>query len=365
MARQPWKRLTVAQKAVIVALSEVEIKPHAIAQTVKCHVDTVYRTLNKHHKGGPLNNSVQLGRPRKTTPEQDTFIVDTVDKNRKIVPRQVQKLLEEQYGVQLSLSKIRWRLQMAGLDGCVCSRKPLLTVKNKMKRLLWAYQHRNWTPEQWKRVLWSDEKKFELFNSKRRQTCRRRKGEQLRSDTIQPTVKHGGGSAMFWGCFGGNQVGDLVQIHGIMRKEQYHAILVHHAIPSGMRLFSNGNWVFQEDNDPKHTSNMCKNYFRNKIKQSNGNLEKMTWPPQSPDLSPIELLWEEADRAVLEKKPTSVPELVRVVHEAWDELEATTMDKLLARMPRICQAVIDSEGGYFDEKLGFYRAMKSKQMVYH
>ena len=126
-------------------------------------------------------------------------------------------------------------------------------------------------------------KKIELFNSKRRQTCRRRKGEPLRNDTIQPTMKRGGGSAMFWGCFGGNQVGDLVQINGFMRKEHYHSISVHHAVPSGMRLFSNGEWVFQEDNDPKHTSNLCKRYFENKIKQQNGKLSKMNWPPQSPD----------------------------------------------------------------------------------
>ena len=46
--------------------------------------------------------------------------------------------------------------------------------------------------------LWSDEKKFEMFNSKRHQTCRRKKGESLCDDTIQGTVKHGGGPAMFW-----------------------------------------------------------------------------------------------------------------------------------------------------------------------
>jgi len=80
---------------------------------------------------------------------------------------------------------------------------------NKLKRLHWASLHQNWTIAQWKQVLWSDEKKFELFNSKRRIYCRRRKGEALREDTVQATVKHGGGPAMFWTCFGGLGMGDI------------------------------------------------------------------------------------------------------------------------------------------------------------
>ena len=46
---------------------------------------------------------------------------------------------------------------------------------NKLKRLLWAFQYRKWTVTQWKKIVWSDEKKFELFNSKRRTYCRRMK----------------------------------------------------------------------------------------------------------------------------------------------------------------------------------------------
>jgi hypothetical protein len=299
------------------------------------------------------------GRRKKTTEEQDAFIVDTVENNRKLVPRVVQKMLLEIYGVKLSLSRIRYRLQVAGLNGHVCVRKPLLSDVNKAKRLLWAFRHRNWTYEQWKQVLWSDEKKFELFNSKRRQHCRRRKGEALRDDTIQATVKHGGGSAMFWGCFGGKQVGDIFKIDGIMRKEEYHSILVHHAMPSGKRLYGNEKWIFQQDNDPKHSSKLCKKYLERK--QESGQMVTMDWPPQSPDLSPIELLWEEMDREVLERKPSSVAELVQVVKECWEGISSEVCDKLIKRMPLLCQAVLDAKGGYFDEKL----APQKKQFVYH
>ena len=88
----------------------------------------------------------------------------------------------------------------------------------------------------------------------------------------------------------------------------------------------------------------------------------MTWPPQSPDLSPIELLWDEVDRQVQSKKPTSIAELTSIVKDTWKEIAEDVLEKLLARMPLLCQAVIDAEGGYFNEKLA---PQKKKQMVYH
>ena len=87
---------------------------------------------------------------------------------------------------------------------------------------------------------------------------------------------------MIWGCFGGCKVGDLVQIKGIMKKENYHSILQKHAIPSGSRIIGK-NFILQQNNDPKHASKSCKNYFVNKERVKF--LQIMTWPPQSPDLS--------------------------------------------------------------------------------
>lgn len=246
----------------------------------------------------------------------------------------------------MCLSIIKNRLAEKGLNGRVAARKPYIRAINKQKRIAWAKAHESWTLEQWHKVLWSDESKFELFGSNRRVYVRRRPGERFHDNCLVPTVKHGGGSVMVWGCFGGKKCGDLKRINGILKKEGYHSILVRHAVPSGLRTIGK-NFVFQEDNDPKHSSNLCRNYLASK--EGKGVLQRMEWPPQSPDLNPIELLWDELDRKVKAKTQTNIDELFQNLQEAWREIEETTLVKLIERMPRLCKAVLKAKGGHFDE----------------
>ena len=79
-------------------------------------------------------------------------------------------------------------------------------------------------------------------------------------ECLTPSVKHGGGNVMVWGCFDADKVGDLYKVKGILNKEGYHSILQCHAIPCGQRL-NGDNFLLQQDNDPKHTSKLCNNYL--------------------------------------------------------------------------------------------------------
>lgn len=92
---------------------------------------------------------------------------------------------------------------------------------------------------------------------------RRYPGERFRNHCLLPTVKHGNGSIMVWGGVTGNGVAPLKRITGIIRQEAYHQILIRHAIPAGLNLIGRG-FIFQQDNDPKHTSNLCRNYIDRK-----------------------------------------------------------------------------------------------------
>ncbi|KAK6292566.1 hypothetical protein J4Q44_G00371500 [Coregonus suidteri] len=89
------------------------------------------------------------------------------------------------------------------------------------------------------------------------------------------------------------------------------------------------------DNDPKHTSRLCKGYL---TKERDGVLHQMTWPPQSPDLNPIEMVWDELDRRGKEKQPTSAQHMWELFQDCWKAF----LMKLVEKMPSVCKAVMKS-----------------------
>ena len=91
---------------------------------------------------------------------------------------------------------------------------------------------------------------------------------------MQGTVKHQK-SISVWGRFSWNGFGDLHRVKGILTGTEYRKILIHHMVPSANRLNPEG-FIFQQDNDPKHTSNVVKKYLQNK------KIEAMNWPAQLP-----------------------------------------------------------------------------------
>jgi transposase len=101
------------------------------------------------------------------------------------------------------------------------------------------------------------------------------------------------------------------------------------------------NITFQHDNDPKHTSKCIKTWLKkNKIKV-------LYWPPQSPDLNPIEHLWSEAKRRLYKlPKATSKEDLWKKLQEIWNNIKSEDCIKLIDSMPERIRDVMKVKGSY-------------------
>jgi hypothetical protein len=243
----------------------------------------------------------------------------------------------------VSSETVRRVLRKNSFKAVVKKKKPLLSARHRQRRLAFALKYRNWTVEDWKRVVWSDETKINRFGSDGKQWVWKQKGEGLIQREVQGTVKHGGGNIMVWGCMEWNEVGHLAEVEGRMDADQYVSILEDHMLPS---LEESGipedEVIFQQDNDPKHTSKKAKKWVEDH------NITLLDWPAQSPDLSPIEHQWVHLKRELAKypRAPTGVWELWKRVVEVWDAIPAEVCQNLIESMPRRLEAVIKAKGGH-------------------
>ncbi|GJQ67103.1 hypothetical protein Trydic_g8038 [Trypoxylus dichotomus] len=117
-------------------------------------------------EAGSLRNRKQSGRKRATTANENQLIVSW-KQNRFLTIPEITQQLEISERTPIPYTIVKRRLLTAGLRGKIAVKKPLLKQPHKKIRLEWAIQHKNWTIEQWYKVLWTKESKFRTFDSKR------------------------------------------------------------------------------------------------------------------------------------------------------------------------------------------------------
>ncbi|ORD99159.1 TC1A [Hepatospora eriocheir] len=133
----------------------------------------------------------------------------------------------------------------------------------------------------WRQILWSDETKINVFESDGRIYVRRERCNRYLKKYLTPTVKHGKGNIKLQGCFSYNGVDRLEIIKRNMDTIMYTKIFNKNLKKSAKDLGLDENFVFQQDNDPKHTAKITDDWFEK------NDINVLDWPSQSPDLNPI------------------------------------------------------------------------------
>jgi transposase len=331
------KELSKDTRDKIVEQHKAGIGYKTISKNLRVKVSTVGAIVRKWKKDKITVNHRRSGAPRKISPRGVTMIVRTVRANPRTTRDELVRDLKAA-GTSVTKRTVTNTLRRNGLRSCSARKVPLLKKNHVEARLKFANDHLNDSAYDWGKVLWSDETKIELFGINSTRRVWREKNTEFHPKNTIPTVKHGGGNIMLWGCFSAQGTGQLHRIEGRMDGAMYREILSDHLLPSARALKMGRGWTFMQDNDPKHTAKATQEWLRKH------HIKVLEWPSQSPVLNPIENLWRELKVRVSQRKPKNLQDLEVICQEEWANIPASTCANLIKDYRKRLLNVIENKG---------------------
>ncbi len=216
-------------------------------------------------------------------------------------------------------------------------RVPLLSDKNSTQRIQFTPDQQNWTIEDWKHVAWSDESWFLLQHS---DVGSESGVKNMKAWIILPCLN---GSGCWWWC---NDVGDiflanLEPIEHRLNTTVYLSIVADHVHPF-MTTVYHLLMYFQQDNASCHKAQIISDWFL----EHDNDFTLLKWPPQSPDLNPIEHLWDVVEREIhiMDVQTTNLQQLCDAIMSIWTKISEECFQHLVESMPRRINAVLKAKG---------------------
>ena len=322
--------LTAVQKAIIDTFKQEGKTQKDISERIGCSQSAVSR-----HLSGKSVGRKKCGRKRCTTRRGDRTLRKIVEKNRFQTLGDLRKKWTES-AVETSRATVHRRVQEVGYRCRIPQVKPLLNQKQWQKRLTWATEKQHWTVAQWSKVLFSDESNFCMSFGNQGARVWRKTGEREMPKCLKSSVKYPQ-SVMVWGAMSAAGVGPLCFIKGRVNAASYQEILEHFMLPSAEKLYGDEDFIFQHDLAPAHSAKTTGKWF------TDHGITVLNWPANSPDLNPIENLWDIVKRKLRDARPNTLDELKAAIEASWASITPQQCHRLIASMPRCIESFLQKD----------------------
>ncbi|UYV83858.1 hypothetical protein LAZ67_X000442 [Cordylochernes scorpioides] len=334
--RRQFKQTDAFTRGMVIGLKRAGWSIRQIAADTHLGASTVHRLWRRWLEQGNVAIYRNVGATRVTSARVDRRILRQAVAAPQATCTAILQHVQDTLDHSISTRTISRRLVANGLHSCRPLRRLPLTPPNRRQRLEWCRARSTWMTE-WHRVVFSDESRFCLSSDSRRVRVWRRRGERSNPAAIveRPTVRHRG--IMVWGAIAYDSRSPLLRIQGTMTAQRYvDDVLRPVTLPY---LQGVPNALYQQDNARPHTARISQ--------QALQDVQMLPWPPYSPDLSPIEHVWDIIGRRLHAlPQPRSEDELWQMVEREGRAIPQDAIRTLIDSLPRrvaACIAVRDLE----------------------
>ncbi|GFW43178.1 transposable element Tcb2 transposase [Trichonephila clavipes] len=249
-----------------------------------------------------------------------------------------------EFGIAHNIVSRLWRqfqTTRTAIQG-ISSGRPRGTTPADDRRSLWCREHRNWRDNEWGRVLFTDESRFSLSSDSHRILIWRERGSRNHPSNIIERDRYGGRGVLVWG---GIMLGSRTDLHifdagSVNGIRYYNEILLPY-----VRLFRGAmglQFLFMDDNAPCHRTVAAEQLLESE------DIERMDWPARSPDLNPIENVWDFLGRRLAPRTlpPVTIRELRLALQDEWAAMPQQLIDTLILSMGRRCETCLAVRGDH-------------------